>query len=98
MELQQLRMFKAIADFGSIAKAAEKLHCVPSNITTRIKHLEGELGEKLLIRQGRGVILSPSGSLFLEYVNKILMLSDESKRAITAGSPPAGKLSIGAIE
>lgn len=98
MELQQLRMFKAIADLGSIAKAAEKLHCVPSNITTRIKHLEDELGEPLLIRQGRGVILSPSGNLFLEYTNKILMLAQESKRAIARDSTPAGKLSIGAIE
>ncbi|MGO2353825.1 MAG: LysR family transcriptional regulator [Marinomonas foliarum] len=98
MELQQLRMFKAIADLGSIAKAAEKLHCVPSNITTRIKQLEDELGEPLLIRKGRGVILSPSGSLFLEYANKILLLSLESKRAIARESAPAGRLSIGAIE
>ena len=98
MELQQLRMFKAIADLGSIAKAAEKLHCVPSNITTRIKHLEDELGEPLLIRQGRGVILSPSGRLFLEYTNNILKLAQESKRAIARDNIPAGKLSIGAIE
>ncbi len=98
MELQQLRMFKAIADLGSIAKAAEQLHCVPSNITTRIHNLENELDEPLFIRKGRGVILSPSGDVFLEYVNKILSLCNEATRAIKPSDCPIGKLSIGAIE
>ncbi|WP_323151792.1 LysR family transcriptional regulator, partial [Pseudomonas glycinae] len=44
MELAQIRMFKTVAEVGSIAKAAEKLFCVPSNITARIKSLEAELG------------------------------------------------------
>lgn len=98
MELSQLRMFKKIADIGSIARAAEQLHCVPSNITTRIKNLEEELGELLFIRKGRGLVLSPSGVIFLEYTNKILTLCDEAKRSISYRSPPIGQLSIGAIE
>ena len=98
MELSQLRMFKKIADIGSIARAAEQLHCVPSNITTRIKNLEEELGELLFIRKGRGLVLSPSGVIFLEYTNKILTLCDEAKRSISSESPPTGQLSIGVIE
>lgn len=98
MELSQLLMFKKVADFGSIARAAEQLHCVPSNITTRIKNLEEELNELLFIRKGRGLVLSPSGVIFLEYTNRILTLCDEAKRSINFGSTPTGKLSIGAIE
>jgi len=98
MELQQLRMFKHIADSGSITKAAEQLHCVPSNITTRIRNLEDELGNPLFIRKGRGLVLSPSGDIFLEYVNRILSLCNEAKRAIEPCKTPSGKLSIGAIE
>ncbi|MCY1164922.1 HTH-type transcriptional regulator GltR [compost metagenome] len=98
MELSQLRMFKAVADTGSIIRASELLHCVPSNITTRIKHLEDELGTLLFIRQGRGLIISPSGITFLEYVNQILLLSEEAYRAIDINAPPSGVLKIGAIE
>ncbi len=43
MEFSQLVMFKAVADLGSIVRASERLHCVPSNITNRIKLLEREL-------------------------------------------------------
>jgi len=43
MELSQLVMFKKVADRGSIIRASEELHCVPSNITNRIKLLEREL-------------------------------------------------------
>jgi len=60
--------------------------------------LEEELGELLFIRKGRGLVLSPSGVIFLEYTNKILTLCDEAKRSISSRSPPIGQLSIGAIE
>jgi DNA-binding transcriptional LysR family regulator len=91
VELSQLRMFKKIADNGSIAKAAEQLHCVPSNITTRIKKLEGELGEQLFIRKGRGLVLSPAGVVFWTYANQILSLCDEAKRVLSSDTPPIGQ-------
>ena len=40
MELAQLKMVRAVAQTGSVAQAAVQLHCVPSNITTRIKQLD----------------------------------------------------------
>lgn len=98
MELSQLRMFKQVADTGSIAKASERLHCVPSNITTRIKHLEEELGEALFLRRGRGLTISPAGEGFLVYANKILALCDEAKRSIRADAEPNGKLRLASIE
>lgn len=98
MELSQLTMFKMVAEHGSIVRASELLHCVPSNITNRIKLLEVELGVELFIRKGRGLIISPSGALFLEYTNKILSLCQEARRALDPESAPSGALKIGAIE
>jgi DNA-binding transcriptional LysR family regulator len=98
MEFSQLVMFKAVADLSSIVRASERLHCVPSNITNRIKLLERELGVDLFIRKGRGLIISPSGRLFLGYTNKILSLCEESQRALDPSSAPSGELRIGAIE
>ncbi len=52
MDLSQLKMFKTVAEQGSIARASEILHCVPSNITNRIKLLETELGVSLSSARG----------------------------------------------
>ncbi|MGH8483613.1 MAG: LysR family transcriptional regulator, partial [Pseudomonas sp.] len=35
MELSQLRIFQAVAEAGSITRAAERMHRVPSNLSTR---------------------------------------------------------------
>ena len=53
MELAQLKMVRAVAQTGSVAQAAVQLHCVPSNITTRIKQLENELGTPLRSEERR---------------------------------------------
>ncbi|WP_268797903.1 LysR family transcriptional regulator [Pseudomonas huanghezhanensis] len=98
MELTQIRMFKTVYDTGSIARAAEVLHCVPSNITARIKALEAELGIALFYRQGRGLKISPAGEIFLTYAARMLTLADEAKRAVHPDAAPSGPLRIGAIE
>ncbi len=98
MELSQLRMFKTVHDLGSIARAAELLHCVPSNITARLKSLERELDTPLFFRDGRGLRITPAGVVFLDYVTKILGLAEEAKRAVAPTNTPSGPLRIGAIE
>lgn len=98
MELAQLRMVKAVHDTGSIAQAAMSLHCVPSNITARLRTLEQELGTALFFRSGRGLRISPAGEVLLGYANKMLQLADEAKRAVSADAEPSGRLRIGAIE
>jgi len=89
---------KAVAQTGSVAQAALQLHCVPSNITTRIKQLESELGTPLFIRAGRGLAISAAGEVFLDYCERILALVEESKRAVDSNAIPRGKLRIGAVE
>ena len=98
MELAQIRMFKTVADTGSIARAAEALHCVPSNVTARIKALEAELGTELFFRLGRGLRISPAGEIFLTYAARMLSLAEEAKRAVHPDAAPSGPLRIGAIE
>ena len=98
MELSQLKMFQMVAEQGSIVRAATFLHCVPSNITHRIKLLEEELGVYLFVRKGKRLSISPAGVLFLDYTNRILALSREAQRAVVAGALPSGIFRIGAIE
>ncbi|SLM62937.1 MULTISPECIES: LysR substrate-binding domain-containing protein [Dickeya] len=97
MDLTQLRMFCLVADTGSLVRAAAQLGRVPSNLTTRLRQLELELGVDLFIRERQRVRLSPAGHNFLCYAQRILALSDEAL-AMAHTSEPAGVFALGAIE
>jgi DNA-binding transcriptional LysR family regulator len=97
MDLAALRIFKSVVEHGGINKAAVKLHRVPSNVTTRIKQLEEQLGKKLFLRVGRQLALSAEGKLLLPYADQLLRLSGEAEAALRDGAP-RGTLRIGALE
>lgn len=97
MDLTQLRMFCCVAETGSVARAAEQMHRVPSNLTTRLRQLEVELGTDLFIREKQRLRLSPMGHNFLCYANRILALSEEAMRITHAGEP-AGNFPLGSME
>jgi DNA-binding transcriptional LysR family regulator len=97
MDLAALQIFKTVAEQGGVNKAAEKLHRVPSNVTTRIKQLEEQLGTKLFLRDGRRLALSAEGKLLLTYADKLLRLSSEAEAALRNGKP-RGTLRIGTLE
>ncbi|MCM3163707.1 LysR family transcriptional regulator [Metabacillus litoralis] len=82
MELNDLVIFKAVANEGSISKAAKELGYVQPNVTERIKKLEQQFETPLLHRNNKGVSLLPSGEILLDYINKILSLLDEAKNEI----------------
>lgn len=91
MDLTQLEMFNAVAEAGSITQAAAKVHRVPSNLTTRLRQLETELGVDLFIRENQRLRLSPAGHNFLRYSQQILALVDEA-RSVVAGDEPRRKV------
>ena len=66
MDWQQLVSFLAVAETGSVSKAAERVHRSQPAVTRQIKSLEAELGVELLERRGRGVVLTSAGAHFAE--------------------------------
>ncbi|HEX4328454.1 MAG TPA: LysR substrate-binding domain-containing protein [Burkholderiales bacterium] len=97
MDLSDLRIFRTVAEAGGITRAAGLLHRVPSNITTRIKNLEQELGAPLFVREHKRMQLSPAGKTLLGYAQRLLALADEAREAV-GGSEPRGILRLGAME
>ena len=97
MDLVQLRMFCSVAETGSVARAAEQLHRVPSNLTTRLRQLEQEIGVDLFIREKQRLRLSPMGHNFLNYAQRILALSDEALSMARTGEP-GGNFALGSME
>lgn len=97
MELSDLAVFRTVARSGGVTRAAQQLHRVQSNVTTRIKKLEERLGVALFVREGRGMRLSAPGAVLLEYADRLLGLADEAREALR-DSGPRGLLRLGAME
>ncbi|WP_413738316.1 LysR substrate-binding domain-containing protein [Sodalis sp. RH21] len=97
MNSASLNVFKAVADTGSIAAAARRLHCVSSNVTTRLKQLEAGLEVSLFIREKNRLYITPEGEHLLRYANRILALIDEAQTSLRDKNP-VGPLRIGAME
>jgi DNA-binding transcriptional LysR family regulator len=97
MDLSDLRIFTAVVEEGGITRAAERLHRVQSNVTTRIRQLEDELGVPLFIREGKRLYLAPSGEVLLGYARRMLSLAEETQAALQEAAP-RGVFRLGAME
>lgn len=97
MDLSDLRIFRAVVREGGVTRAAERLHRVQSNITTRIRQLEEDLETVLFIREGRRLHLSPAGQVLLGYADRLLALADEGRAAVR-DPHPRGIFRLGAME
>lgn len=97
MELSDLRVFQAVVREGGVTRAAEHLGRVQSAITARVQQLEDRLGQKLFIRQGRKMVMTPAGRTLLDYSEKLLALAEEAEAALHTQTP-RGVLRIGAME
>ncbi len=97
MDLSDLRIFRAVVQSGGVTRAAERLHRVQSNVTTRIRQLEQDLGVSLFIRDGKRLHLAPAGQLLLGYAEQLLALADETRSAVQ-DARPRGVFRLGAME
>nr|WP_232374353.1 LysR family transcriptional regulator [Pseudomonas chlororaphis] len=91
-----MRIFQAVAEEGSITRAAERLHRVPSNLSTRLKQLEEQLGVELFLRERQRLQLSPAGKVLLDYAARLFALRDEAQGAVQGGQP-AGDFVLGTM-
>jgi LysR family nitrogen assimilation transcriptional regulator len=96
LDLRQLRYFAAVAESGSFTRAAEALHVAQSALSLHVRRLEEALGVQLLIREPRGVRLTPAGARLSEHAKLILqqfVLAEQDIRTHYSG--PAGPVAIG---
>ncbi|MGE0801495.1 MAG: LysR family transcriptional regulator [Lautropia sp.] len=72
MDLRDLRYFVAIAQAGSVRRAAELVHRSQPALTKAVDRLEESLGVKLFERNGRGQRISAAGNLLLAHGVRLL--------------------------
>ncbi len=77
LNLDLIRSFFAIAELGSLSKAAERLRVSQSTLTRQMHALEHEIGGPLLERSSSGVALTATGQLLLEGIRPVLEKFDD---------------------
>ena len=80
MNLNQLRVFDAVARTGSFSRAAETLSVTQPAVTLQIRQLERDCGVQLFERIRRRPRLSEAGQRLQEYARRIFALVDEAGR------------------
>lgn len=86
MELRQLRYFVAVAEEGSISRAAKKIFLTQPALSRQIRALEEEIGQCLLERQAHSIRLTPVGEALLREAGELLTQAGEMlERVRSAG-------------
>jgi DNA-binding transcriptional LysR family regulator/predicted ATPase len=97
MDLEaRLRAFAAVARAGSFSRAAETLYVSQPAVSKHVAALEAELAKKLVVRDRRGVTLTPAGQVLADYVLRAEALLANGRRALAAGSEETGTLLLAA--
>lgn len=71
-QVEWLEAFVALTDHGTFTRAARSLHVAQSRVSARIADLERALGQQLIDRRRRPVVLTDSGIAFLPHARSVL--------------------------
>ena len=105
-----LTSFIAVADSGSISKAAKRLYITPQALSQQIDLLEREYNAKLFTRSTKGAALTKAGEVFYKFANQVLLeneavrkllaeLNDERERIVRIGqvAGPPSNMALSAL-
>ena len=98
MDLNHLRSFVSVAQFGHLTRAAETLHLSQPALSAHIKSLEEEFGVPLFERSSSGMTLTPSGRRLLAEAEQIIGAVEHLKHsAQELRGEPTGSLKLGTV-
>ncbi|HEU4642643.1 MAG TPA: LysR family transcriptional regulator [Gemmatimonadaceae bacterium] len=72
LEVRHLKLAIAIADTGSVTRAANRLHLTQSALSHQLKDIEDRLGTKLFLRVHRRMVLTGAGERLLASAQRVL--------------------------
>jgi DNA-binding transcriptional LysR family regulator len=98
VDFKNIETFVWVVTLGSFRGAAHKLNTTQPAISQRIAQLEGEMGVKLLQRDNRTVLPTPSGRQMMLYAEKLIGLRSEMLAAVRDRTAMRGVLRLGVSE
>lgn len=96
LDAHRLALLAEVAHAGSIAGAAQRLSFTPSAVSQQLGKLERDVGAPLLLRNPRGVTLTPVGEALLSHAETIvgeLRTAERTVRALLDEEP--AQLTVG---
>jgi DNA-binding transcriptional LysR family regulator len=95
LEPNDLLLFARVADLGSFSRAAERLGLPKSSVSRRVSALEAQLGERLLHRTTRKLMLTEFGQAVLEHAHHVAEdVEAASSLAQNRQVQPSGRLRV----
>ncbi len=99
VKLEWYRIFRAVAEEGSISQAAQNLYISQPAVSQSIAQLEKGLQTRLFTRTPNGVQLTEDGSLLFDYVRSAIgLLETGEDKLVQSRELKRGALTIGASD
>jgi DNA-binding transcriptional LysR family regulator len=95
MNLGDLKAFVAVAEAGSVNRAAAKLNLTQPAVSRRVQSLEAAIGVTLLDRSSKPPTLTEDGRRALAFGRKVLYAIDDLSSQVGAGKGLRGEFRIG---
>lgn len=97
MNLHHLKLFRAVANEGTLTGAARKLNLSQSALSTQIKALEASVGHDLFERRDRSMVLTEAGRIALDHAEAIFRTADDLKAILSDTGRTRRPLRVGAL-
>ncbi|WP_412505049.1 LysR family transcriptional regulator [Roseovarius sp. SYSU LYC5161] len=88
-----LQALEALDRLGSATAAAQELHLSQSAVSRQLRTLEDQLGVELVIREGRGMVLTPEAAAYAEDVRAALRQITQASLRLTT-TPSGGSVNL----
>lgn len=93
LNYHHLLLFWLVAREGGVVRAAQRLRLSPPTVSAQVRSLERALGERLLEKQGRRLVLTEVGRVAFGHAEEIFTLGQELVDAVK-GRPGVGPLRL----
>ncbi|NUR94026.1 MAG: LysR family transcriptional regulator [Kribbellaceae bacterium] len=88
-DLDDLRLFTHVAAEGSITAGARVMHLSLPSASARVRALEAQAGVPLLVRERRGVRLTPAGATLARHAREVLAETTRLDSAVASYAVPS---------
>lgn len=98
MTITQLRTFLVVARLGSVKAAARELRVTEPAVSGAVAALRKELGDRLFVRAGHGIALTPGGRRLAAGAAEIVGLAEETRQRVREAGSGISYLQVAATE
>ena len=96
IDLRHLEIIDAIAQTGSMTRAADRLNVTQSALSRKLAEVERRLGTELFLRVNRRLVLSPAGERLLPMARKVLaQITEVEEEILKLARNESGSIRVG---